>query len=218
MDDLERALSQRIDVLESGKNNYDLVVNDQGMAEYRAPTMAQGQQTLESQAMNPFASGGMPQETESAGEFTETIAGGTAGAVGGAAAVTTGLPGDLVGLGKGIVDAIGAEEGERFSAFLDSFADISNQIGSGKTIEIMEEQVNNLPVSDEMKADIMAGSKYLGEWAELPVTLKGLSAGIRSFSKGQSATTAKRNVNRILGKAKKTDSNAKQQMVDTAND
>lgn len=216
MDDLDRALSQRFDVLESGKTDYDLVVNEQGMAEYRAPTMVEGQQTLESEAMNPFATGGMPEDRESVGEFTETIAGGTTGAVGGAAAVTAGLPGDLVGLGKGIVDAVGAEEGERFASFLDSFAEISNQIGSGRTLEIMEEQVSNLPVSDEMKSDIMDGSKFIGEWTQLPVGLKGLAASLKSFAKGQSQTAAKRNVTRALGR-----NNAKpdaSDMMEGAND
>lgn len=198
--ELDRALNQRFDVMESGRSDFDLVVDDGGMVNYkipRKPKTAQqnepsGQPTLESESMNPFAVSGMPEDRESYGEFTETLASGTTGAVGGAAATTAGLPGDLVGLGQGIADAISAEEGERFASFLEGFAEVSNQIGSGKTLEIFQEQVDRLPVSDEAKSDILEGSRLLGEWAELPVGLKAIASGVRSYAAGAPARVADR--------------------------
>ena len=198
--ELDRALNQRLDAMESGRSDYDLVVGDDGMVNYQTPEdsamqeMAEpnGQPMLESESMNPFAVSGMPEERESYGEFTETLASGTAGAVGGAASVTAGLPGDLVGLGQGIADSISAEEGDRFASFLESFAEVSNQIGSGKTLEIFKDQVNNLPVSDDAKSDILEGSRLLGEWAELPLGLKAIASGVRKYAAGAPARVADR--------------------------
>jgi hypothetical protein len=186
----DQVLRQQFDIMESSSDDYDLVVNDDGVAVYT--NMASGQQTLESEAMNPFAVSGMPEERESYGEFTETIASGTTGAVGGATAVTAGLPGDLFGLGQGIADAVSAEEGEQFASFLERFAEVSNEIGSGKTLEIFKEQVDRLPVSDEAKSDILEGSRLLGEWAELPLGLKAIASGIRKYAAGASARVADR--------------------------
>lgn len=217
----DKVLNQRFDVMESSSDDYDLVVNDDGVAMYTAPedegsNIASGQQTLESESMNPFAVSGMPEERESYGEFTKTIASGTAGAVGGATAVTAGLPFDLIGFGKGIVDAIGAEEGEKFSSFLESFANVSNALGSGKTLEILQEQIENLPIKDDLKTDMSEGSRLIGEWVELPLGLKALGKVVRTFSKGQSEAVAKRNVTKVIGKpeSKKTENSPNNKMGD----
>jgi len=218
----EKVLRQTFDLMESSSNDYDLVVDDDGVAMYSAPQpkeapMASGQKSLESEAMNPFAVSGMPEERESYGEFTETLASGTAGAVGGAAAVTAGLPFDIVGLGKGIVDAIGAEEGQRFSSFLESFAEVSNSLGSGKTLEILQDQIESLPISDDLKTDMSEGSRLLGEWVELPIGIKALGRAVKALSKGQSESVAKRNVTKIIGKPEnnQTETATKSEMGDS---
>lgn len=197
MSELEdRALLQRINAMEAGGLDADLEVDENGLT-HIAPRRS-AQMTLNSPEMNPYAIRELPGERESAAEFTGTIASGTAGAVGGAAAVMAGLPGDLVGVLQGIGCAINAEEGERFASFLETMADVSNRIGSGATLEVLDDRIEQLPISDELKEDMRAGSKYIGEWADLPVGLKAVASAIRTYAAGAPARVAEREGGAVL--------------------
>jgi len=191
-DTFDRALEQRFSVLESGSSDFDLVVDDEGLTVYDQKMEPMGQPTLENPQMNPFAMPDVPGQRETAGEFTQTIGAGTAGTLAGATAVTAGLPGDLLGLTRGIGEMLAADEGERLASFLEEFAETSERYGSERTLSILEERVEDLPFSDEVKSDIMAGSKYIGEWAELPLGLKAMASGVRRYAAGAPARVAER--------------------------
>jgi len=193
----DQVLNQRFDVMESGSSDYDLVVNDQGLAMYSAaqpeePTMVEGQPSLESESMNPFAVGGVPEETQSASEFTGTIASGALGTAGGAAAVTAGLPGDLLGLLQGIGEGLDAEEGEGVATALETFADFSEEYGSGRTLDTLYKTIDELPIPEENKTAAKDASRVLGEWFDLPLGLKAGASALRKYVQGAPARVNER--------------------------
>jgi len=140
---------------------------------------------------DPFAIAG-PVEPMTLGEFGEKVAGVAAGTAGGTAASAIGAFGDIAGIAKGVTDMIGAEEGKGFEAFLQGLSDVSSVIGSERTIKMLEEGVQALPISDEAKADILAGSKYIGETAGLPVGGSAALTGARRYIAGAPERVAER--------------------------
>lgn len=153
---------------------------------------------------NPEAIAGESADM-SVGGFVEKIATVGAGALTGAAAVTAGLPRDLYALGRGIYDSLGAEEGEKFAAFIETVAKESASggfvegeaglPGSEYILKQVQEYVAGLDLTEEQKAEFMAGSKYLGEWAELPGAATAIAKtvkGLRSYAAGAPARVAER--------------------------
>ena len=116
---------------------------------------------------NPFAIQGEVTPL-TAGEFAEKTGATAAGAVSGAITSTLGAPGDIAGVVSGAIDAMSAEEGKGLETFLTELVRVSEQYGSEALLKGVADVVNELPISDEMKQDFFAGSKYLGEFGEIP--------------------------------------------------
>lgn len=115
---------------------------------------------------NPFAIQGEPQR-QSVGEFAEGIKDvGTGLAAGGAAGIA-GLPGDVVGLVEGGVQAARAPEGKKGEAFLTALADVSERIGSAALTEKFEEFVGGLDIDEDRKQALVTSFK-IGEFTGLP--------------------------------------------------
>lgn len=163
-------------------NNVQLTTDDDGDVVYRTRGTPQGQPMLQDEQMNPFATPDVPGERETPAEFAKTIASGTAGALGGATAVTVGLPADLVGMVAGIATGLSAEEGEKLATGLETWSQFSEFAGSEAALNALDSLIENAPLSDEAKEDMRAGSKYLGEWAELPGGVKAISAGTKAIA------------------------------------
>lgn len=165
-------------------NNVQLTTDDDGDVVYRTMGTPEGQPMLQDEEMNPFATPDVPGERETPAEFAETIASGTAGALGGAAAVTVGLPVDLAGALAGIVTGLSAEEGEKLATGLETWANFSEFAGSEAALNGLDSLIENAPLSDEQKQDIRDGSKFLGEWAELPGGVAAIRAGTKAIAEG----------------------------------
>jgi len=172
-DPFDLAIQQSFSRAESGEA-MDLVVGADGMTTYALPEPEMPAYAGVEDQTEPFAIAG-PVEPMTPGEFSEKVAGVAAGTAGGTVASALGLLGDVGGIIKGVTDMVGAEEGKGFEAFLQGLSDVSSVIGSERTIKILEEGVQALPISDEAKQDILAGSKYIGETAGLPI---GVAAGL----------------------------------------
>lgn len=153
---------------------------------------------------NPEAIAGESADL-SVGEFVEKVTTVGAGALTGAAAVTAGLPRDIYALGRGIYDSLGAEEGEKFAAFVETVAKESASggfvegeaglPGSEYILKKIQDYVGGLDLTEEQKAEFIAGSKYLGEWAELPGAATAIAKtvkGLRSYAAGAPARVAER--------------------------
>jgi hypothetical protein len=175
----------------------DLVIGDDGLTTYSLPEPTlPGFAGAEDQT-DPFAIAG-PVEPMTLGEFGEKVAGVAAGTAGGTAASAIGAFGDIAGIAKGVTDMIGAEEGKGFEAFLQGLSDVSSVIGSERTIKMLEEGVQALPISDEAKADILVGSKYIGETAGLPVGGSAALTGARRYIAGAPERVAERGTGMTL--------------------
>lgn len=163
------AIGQSFSRMDSGAA-MDIEVGDDGFTRIVPKadiTITYPRETQPTDQENPFAIAGEVTPM-TPGEFAQKTGEVAAGAVGGAAASTLGLPGDIAGLAKGIYDAIGAEEGERLVKGLEGLAAVSDVIGSEAILNVMRDTVNALPIPEESKQNILAGSKYLGEFAEIP--------------------------------------------------
>ena len=144
---------------------------------------------IEAEQTNPdMIAGEVTPQTpgQVAQSFGEMVLGGA----GGATAVTLGLLGDSYGALKGAFDAVGAENGQRLSTFFESFVNQSDSWGSGYFIQQYEDLVQSLDIPPQSKEMALAGSKYLGEWAEIPGAvalvvkgLKGASSALRAPSR-----------------------------------
>lgn len=174
-------------------NNIVLTTDNDGDAVYRTRQTAQNQPTLESESMNPFAIPEVEGERETPAEFAGTIASGTAGTLGGATAVTIGLPVDIAGMIAGIATGLSAEDGEKLATGLETWSQFSEFAGSEASLNALYGLIDNAPLSDEAKQDMREGSRLLGEWAELPGAIKGtataaklIAAGLRQVKKGKS--------------------------------
>ena len=195
-DPFDRAISESISRSISGAE-FELVVGDDGLTTYAVPEPTlPGFAGVEDQT-DPFAIAG-PVEPMTPGEFGEKTAGVAAGAAGGTLATAIGTFGDFLGLAKGVTDMVGAEEGKRFEAFLQGLSDVSSVIGSERTIKMLEEGVQALPISDEAKQDILAGSKFIGETAGLPVGGSAALTGARRYIAGAPERVAERGTGMTL--------------------
>ena len=179
----------------AGGEDMDLVVGEDGLTTYALPEpevqpepMPADFAGVEDQT-DPFAIAG-EVEPMSVGEFAEKTGEMAAGSVGGASAVTLGLPGDLIGIGEGIWASMNAEEGKKLDAFLNKLSRRSQTIGSEKFISEYESFIDSLDLSDEAKQNALAGSKYLGEWAELPGGITAATALLKGAKKTAKATGA----------------------------
>jgi len=139
----------------------------------------------EAEQVNPFAIQGEVTPM-GVGEFSQKTGETFGGALAGAGAVTAGFPGDLIGFGEGLYKAATAEEGQKLDAFLDTVSARSEQIGSEAILNEMQTLVQQSGLSPETQQNILAGSKYLGEWGELP---GGIAAGVKLI-KGAKAYAA----------------------------
>lgn len=149
---------------------------------------------------NPFAIAGEVTPM-TPGEFGEKVAGVGTGAVSGAITSTLGAPGDIAGLIQGTIDAVGAEEGQRLESFLTGLAGMSDQYGSEFLLNAAKGVIEGLPISDEAKQDILAGSKYLGEFGEIPgagLAAKGLVKGAKGYIAGAPERVAERGTGMTL--------------------
>ena len=81
-----------------------------------------------------------------------------ASAAPGAVIGTLGAPGDIVGFFKGLYDAATAEEGERIDAFLTGMTEISESIGSEVGLKYIRDNIDMLPVRDDIKKAIIDGA------------------------------------------------------------
>lgn len=134
--------------------------------------------------LNPEAIAG-PIDSMGVGEFLQTTGQVAAGVVGGAATATSGLPGDVIGIVEGIVQAAKAPEGEGLDAFLQGMGRVSEQYGSAATTKMLYDFVDGLDITDEAKEQIKAGSALLGEWGEIPgiaVAAKAFMSGVQGLS------------------------------------
>jgi predicted ABC-type ATPase len=167
-----QGIMEDLDRRESGQT-FDIEVDQFGVPRYvGTQEMFQG---AEDQT-NPFAIAGEVTPTTPA-KFAEKTFEVGVGAVGGTVLTAIGTLGDFAGIIKGVADAIGAEEGKGFEAFLTGLSSVSSVIGSERTIKIFEEAVNALPLDEESKQNVLAGSKYFGEVAGLPVGGTALARG-----------------------------------------
>lgn len=121
-----------------------------------------------------------PVDNMGVGEFLEKTGQVFSGALGGAATATLGLPGDVVGIVEGIVQAAKAPEGEGLDAFLQGMGRVSEMYGSAATTKMLYDFVDRLDITDEAKEQIKAGSALLGEWAEIP----GVAVAAKTFING----------------------------------
>lgn len=165
-DPFDSAIDQAISRAEGGEA-MDLIVGADGLTTYAfpEPTMP-AYAGVEDQA-DPFAIAG-PVEPMTAGEFGQKVAGVGTGIATGAVTSTLGLPGDIAGLIEGVSAAAGAEEGKRFESFLTGLSEVSKEFGSEFFVNAAKGVIEGLPISEEAKQDILAGSKYIGEFAEVP--------------------------------------------------
>lgn len=141
---------------------------------------------LEAEQTNPsMIAGEVTPQTP--GQVAQSFGEMVLGASGGATAATLGLLGDSYGAVKGIFDSIGAENGQRLSTFLESFTEQSDTWGSGKFIEMYQNFINGLDIPAESKEMALAGSKYLGEWSEIPGAVALVVKGLKGASKAMRA-------------------------------
>lgn len=173
-----QGIMEDLDRRESGQS-FDIEVDQFGVPRYvGTQEMFQG---AEDQT-DPFAIAGEVTPMAPA-EFAEKTFEVGVGAVGGTVATAIGTAGDLAGLVKGVTDMVGAEEGKKFEAFLSGLSSVSSVIGSERTIGIFEEAVNALPLDEESKKNVLAGSKFFGEVAGLPVGGTALARGAQRIGK-----------------------------------
>ena len=81
-----------------------------------------------------------------------------ASAAPGAVIGTLGAPGDIIGFFKGLYDAATAEEGEGIDAFLTGMTEISESIGSEVGLKYIRDNIDMLPVRDDIKKAIIDGA------------------------------------------------------------
>lgn len=167
MDPFESAFSDRMKHLDTGAK-YFIERNADGSTRYRfyaTPEMAaeKGADVLD------MGFGTFAEETDpmSVGEFAQET-GKTLGAMaaGGAAGVA-GVPGDVVGLVEGGVQASRAPEGGKLDAFMQGLSQVSERIGSMALAKKFEEFVDSLEVDDQTKQNLKS-SFAIGEVAGLP--------------------------------------------------
>lgn len=143
-----------------------------------------------------------PVEPMGVGEFARKTGETFAGAGAGAGAVTAGLLGDFIGLGEGLYGAATAEEGKGIDAFLDAFANRSEQIGSMATLKQLDQMLQQSGLSAQTQENIRAGSKYLGEWGEIPGGVAAavkLIKGAKQYAAGAPARVAERGTTLMSG-------------------
>lgn len=191
-----QGIIEDLDRRESGQS-FDIEVDQYGVPRYVPKVdMTQPFQGAQDQT-DPFAIAGEVTPMTPA-EFAEKTFEVGVGAVGGTVATAIGTAGDIAGLVKGVTDAAGAEEGKRFEAFLNGLSSVSNVIGSERTIGIFEEAINALPIDDATKQNLMAGSKYFGEVAGVPVGGTALARGAARYAAGAPARVAERGAGMTL--------------------
>lgn len=170
MSSLDQGITEFFTVKGSGAT-MDLEVQEDGMTRYVGkPDIeivydATPQEPTDQ--TNPFAIQGEVTPM-TPGEFGQKVGATAAGAITGAGATAAGAPGDIAGVISGAMDAVTAPEGQKLEAFLTELARVSDQYGSEAMLQGIASVVNELPISDQAKQDFFAGSKYLGEWGEIP--------------------------------------------------
>jgi len=150
--------------------------------------------------LNPFAIQG-ESTPMGVGEFAQKTASTLGGAAAGAGAVTLGIPGDLIALGEGLYSAASAEEGQKLDSFLETVATRSKQIGSEAVLGELRTLVRQSGLSPETQQSILDGSKYLGEWGEIPGGITAavkILKGAKAYAAGAPARVAERGTGMTL--------------------
>lgn len=175
-DPFSLAIGQSFSRAESGEP-MDLVVGDDGMTmlDFQVEQQFPGAQDQ----TNPFSIAG-EVEPMTVGEFGQKVGATAAGAATGAVTSTLGAPGDIAGVISGGIEAAQAPEGKGLEAFLTELVSVSEQYGSEALLQGVAKVVNELPISEEMKKDFFAGSKYLGEFGEIPGAGLAVKAGVKT--------------------------------------
>lgn len=173
MSSFDDAITERFQAASSG-GTYDVQVNSRGETEYIPADFVD---IAPEDQLNPFATQG-EVDNLSVPEYLEKVGSVFSGFFSGAAAGAAGTAGDVVGIGKGAFDAISAEEGQKFEAFLKGLSDVSSVVGSEKTMELLRDGIENLPLSDEVKADMLTAAEY-GELSGMPVGGAGIVKGAK---------------------------------------
>lgn len=188
MSSLDQGIGEYFTVKGSG-GQFDIEVQEDGMTRYVGkPDIeirydAQQPDQNAADQVNPFAIQGEVTPM-TPGEFGQKVGSTAAGAVSGAVTSTLGAPGDIAGVVSGAVDAMSAEEGKGLETFLTELVRVSEQYGSEALLKGVADVVNELPISDQMKQDFFAGSKYLGEFGEIPGAGLAAKAGVTAGKAG----------------------------------
>lgn len=177
MSSLQEELSKSLYLYTSG-SSLEAVRGEDGITRARVVETVAGGGVAPEDQENPFAIAGEVTPI-GVGEFLQKTGEMGAGAVGGAAMMTLGFPGDVIGIAEGIWGSMTADEGEKFDAFLEKLSSRTQTIGSEKFIGEYESFIEGLDLNEETKQNALAGSKYLGEWAEFPGGIAAASALLR---------------------------------------
>jgi len=95
---------------------------------------------------------------ENAGDALKGVATTVGGIASGAVGATLGLPTDIVGLFKGLKEAVSAEDGKRLDAFSEGFTEFSKEnLGSQYYKDVFDTFVDSLDVDPVLKEDAKSG-------------------------------------------------------------
>lgn len=185
------ALTQGFNRMSSGSNEFDLSVGEDGMTTWvpRAvePTVPGVTRSVGRPKPDPTKAG-----TVGAQAGLERLGSMLASAVPGVAIGTLGTPGDIIGLFKGLYDAATAEEGERIDAFLTGMTEVSESIGSELGLKYIRDNIDMLPVRDDLKKAIIDGAdigSLFGLGGALTAGGKSIYQGGKKMMAGPAAVT-----------------------------
>ena len=117
---------------------------------------------------------------DNTGDALKGVATTVGGIASGAVSATLGLPTDIVGLFKGLKEAVSAEDGKRLDAFSEGFTEFSKEnLGSQYYRDVFDTFVDSLDVDPILKEDAKSGFSA-GEFLGAPV---GGGAAVKTVSK-----------------------------------
>ena len=106
---------------------------------------------------------------DNTGDALKGVATTVGGIASGAVSATLGLPTDIVGLFKGLKEAVSAEDGKRLDAFSEGFTEFSKEnLGSQYYRDVFDTFVDSLDVDPRLKEDAKSGFSA-GEFITPPI-------------------------------------------------
>ena len=106
---------------------------------------------------------------DNTGDALKGVATTVGGIASGAVSATLGLPTDIVGLFKGLKEAVSAEDGKRLDAFSEGFTEFSKEnLGSQYYKDVFDTFVDSLDVDPVLKEDAKSGFSA-GEFITPPI-------------------------------------------------